>query len=51
VAAGLLADQAWPEILADAVACSAAAVAAATAGTLDPDHVARLRPDVVVAVA
>jgi tagatose 6-phosphate kinase len=48
VAAGLLAGRAWPEVLADAVAWSAAAVLAPSAGTLDPARVTRLRPHVVV---
>jgi tagatose 6-phosphate kinase len=45
---GLLRRSSWPDLLADAVACSAAAVAAPVAGVVDPERVRRLRPDVVV---
>ena len=48
LAAGLLNPLPWPELLADAVACSAAAVASPVAGAVDPDRVRRLRADVVV---
>ncbi len=48
LATGRLMSLPWPELLAEAVACSAAAVASPVAGAVDPDHVRRLRPDVVV---
>jgi tagatose 6-phosphate kinase len=48
LARGLRAATAWPELLADAVALSAAAVAAPAAGAFDPDLYARLRADVTV---
>jgi tagatose 6-phosphate kinase len=48
LAAGLLNPLPWPELLADAVACSAAAVASPVAGAVDVDRVRQLRPDVVV---
>jgi tagatose 6-phosphate kinase len=48
LAAGRLNPLPWPELLADAVACSAAAVASPVAGAVDPDRVRRLRPHVVV---
>jgi tagatose 6-phosphate kinase len=46
--AGLLSRRRWPDLLADAVACSAAAVVAPTAGAVDPEFMRRLRPSVVV---
>jgi tagatose 6-phosphate kinase len=50
LAAGLLNGRAvtWPDLLTDAVAWSAAAVHAPTAGVVDPDHAGRLRPAVIV---
>jgi tagatose 6-phosphate kinase len=44
LARGLAADLPWPEILADAVALSAAAVAAPVAGAVDLPTMTRLRP-------
>jgi tagatose 6-phosphate kinase len=49
LAAGLLRARPWSELLADAVAWSAAAATAPTAGTVDPGCAHRLRPSVVVA--
>jgi tagatose 6-phosphate kinase len=48
IATGLVHRLPWPVILADAVACSAAAVASPVAGAVDPGLALQLRPDVVV---
>jgi tagatose 6-phosphate kinase len=49
LAAGLLRGKPkWPELLADAVAWSAAAVVAPAAGVVDPDRIRQLRPAVAV---
>jgi tagatose 6-phosphate kinase len=48
LAIGLRDGQDWPSMLADAVACAAAAVSAPTAGTVDPARVRQLRDSVQV---
>jgi 1-phosphofructokinase family hexose kinase len=48
LAAGLATGAPWPEVLADAVALSAAAVAHPLAGDVDPDTYRRLKPRVAV---
>ncbi|HEV2781580.1 MAG TPA: 1-phosphofructokinase family hexose kinase, partial [Actinophytocola sp.] len=48
LAAGLAADAPWPRLLAEAVALSAAAVAAPVAGDVDLPTYRRLRPGVVL---
>jgi 1-phosphofructokinase family hexose kinase len=48
LARGLRCGTAWPDLLADAVALSAAAVAAPVAGTVDLDAYRRIRPDVII---
>lgn len=48
LARGLRDDSPWPATLADAVALSAAAVAAPVAGTVDPETAARFRAAVIV---
>ncbi len=48
LARGLRNSTAWPDLLADAVALSAAAVAVPVAGAFDPDLYARLRAEVTV---
>lgn len=48
LARGLLLDTAWPELLRDAVALSAAAVAAPVAGSVDLDLYRELLPDIIV---
>jgi tagatose 6-phosphate kinase len=48
LARGLRDSTPWPQLLADAVALSAAAVTAPVAGVVDPDTYRRLRPGVRV---
>lgn len=48
LASGLVRGDAWPDLLREAVACSAAAVAAPLAGDLDVDVLRRFRPLVKV---
>ncbi|WP_270888524.1 1-phosphofructokinase family hexose kinase [Pedococcus sp. 5OH_020] len=48
IASGLCSGQPWPEVLADAVAWSGAAVLQPTAGTVDPHDIHRLRAAVRV---
>ena len=43
VAAGLSAGESWPQIITDAVACSAGAVLQPLAGTVDPEDITRLK--------
>jgi tagatose 6-phosphate kinase len=47
LAAGLRAGRRWPDVLADAAACGAAAAAEPRAGVVDPERVRALRRDVV----
>ena len=49
IARGLMRRDPWPDVLADAVALSAAAVAAPVAGEVDLDHYRRTRSAVMVA--
>jgi tagatose 6-phosphate kinase len=51
LAAGLRTGRTWPDMLADAAACGAAAAAEPRAGVVDPSRVRAMRADVVTEVA